>query len=139
MPQKLTERDIAKTCSDFLELDGWRPIKMEPISRREWGKGTGEKGQADYLYVRYKAICKDHPDKMVAMKKGVLCGYPWVELLWIEWKSAKGKPKPHQLDWHRAERARGALTWIAGVDFPASIEGFMDHYRHSGLLRRTGL
>ena len=47
------------------------------------------------------------------------------------------KASQRQRDWHAAERARGALTLIAGEDFAASIEGFQDWYRQSGLARRV--
>ncbi len=85
---------------------------------------------ADHLYMRYN-------------DQAILCTMPMresrvraeAETLWIEFKSASGKPKKHQVEWHDKERARGALTWIAGVDFPASIEGFRAHYRASGLNR----
>ena len=43
----------------------------------------------------------------------------------------------HQVAWHQRERARGALTLLAGVDFPATIEGFAEWYRASGLMRRA--
>ena len=138
----MKERDIERTCSDFLELDGWRSLKTDPVSDRARGKGFGEIGMADRLYIRYGDI--ELFDRHIGQKEPN--DYPWMkckrwncEVLWIEFKSAKGKPSLKQLDWHRAERARGALTWIAGVDFPASIEGFMAFYRQSGLLRRQGL
>jgi hypothetical protein len=61
---------------------------------------------------------------------------PWrSEVMWIEFKSAKGKPSKHQTEWHTKERARGALTLIAGIDFPASVLGFVTYYRKSGLNR----
>ena len=115
---RFLEKHIAQACTQFLELDGWRPFKMEPISRREWGKGTGEIGQADYLYLRYV--------------KGANC-----EHMHIEWKSKKGKAQQHQCDWHAKERARGALTLIAGEDFPKTIDGFVDWYFASGLMRKN--
>ncbi|HET9304829.1 MAG TPA: hypothetical protein VFO46_02270 [Candidatus Sulfotelmatobacter sp.] len=58
-------------------------------------------------------------------------------MLWVEFKSAGRKPTSAQMFWHERERSRGALTWIAGVDFEASIEGFMEHYAKSGLQRRV--
>lgn len=126
---KLSEADIERTCSDFLALDGWRPLKTDPCSDRARGKGFGELGMADRLYIRqlFDAF---------AISPTIKAG---AQVVWIEWKSKRGKPSQKQLDWHQAERARGALTWIAGVDFPASIEGFMQFYRESGLLRRAGL
>jgi hypothetical protein len=57
------------------------------------------------------------------------------EILWLEWKSTGGRVKKHQLEWHTVERARGAITAIAGVDFAASVEGFRKWYRDAGLVR----
>ena len=57
------------------------------------------------------------------------------EVMWIEWKAPGGKVKKHQVEWHMKERARGAMTAIAGVDFPASIKGFSRWYRESGLAK----
>ena len=118
----LRESDIARTCSDLLQADGWRMLITDPVSDKSRGKGFGEKGMADRLYLRY------------------LSGAPAAEIIWIEWKrTVRGKATkatPHQLDWHRDERARGALTLIAGIDFEATIEGFQAWYRDSGLQRR---
>jgi hypothetical protein len=120
---RLKEADIQRTITDLLELDGWRHIKTDPVSDRARGKGFGEKGMADDLYIRY------NPSPM------------WVapgaaQVLWIEHKRPKGVVPQHQKDWHAAERARGALTLIAGQDFPASVDGFWDWYRASGLMRK---
>lgn len=114
---KLKETDIARACTDFLALDGWRPIKMEPVSNRAWGKGTGEKGQPDYLYIRYGAGAS-------------------AEVLWIEWKAPRGKVAPHQRDWHTLERKRGATVWVATEQFEPNIDAFMGFYRRSGMARR---
>lgn len=125
----LYEKDIARVITDYLELDGWRAIKMEAISRREWGKGTGEKGQPDYLYIRYGPtgdIPKDCIERAM-----------YTQAMWIEHKRKTGKVAAHQHAWHAAERARGALTLIAGIDFTASTDGFMDWYENSGLLRNV--
>lgn len=113
---KLSEAQIERTCSDWMEAQGWRKLKTDPVSRKEWGKGFGEKGMADALYIRYR------PKALT----GLVCA---AEILWCEWKSSTGRVKTHQLDWHRAERARGALTLIAGVDFEKSIEGFQMKYK----------
>ena len=122
----ISEAHIERTCTDWLALDGWRHLKTDPVSRREWGKGFGELGMADGLYIRYRRISLDQ----ITLE-------PLVELTWIEWKSKRGKAKQHQKDWHAAERARGALTLIAGEDFPKTIEGFQAWYRVSGLMRRN--
>jgi hypothetical protein len=120
---KLSERDIERTCTDFLALDGWRALKTDPVSRREWGKGFGEKGMADHIYIRYA----------LGRRLSILGAS---ETLWIEWKRYGGKVAQHQREWHLLERRRGALTLIAGEDFPATIEGFQSWYRSSGLMRR---
>lgn len=113
MPEWMIEAE----CTKLLEEDGWRSLRTDPVSDRSKGKGFGEVGMADHLYLRYDPI------------------YLRANVLWVEFKSAKGKPAKHQLDWHQKERARGALTWIAGVDFTASVEGFKANYRASGLSR----
>ncbi len=118
----LRELDIAKTCSDLLQHDQWRLLVTDPVSNRQLGKGFGEPGMADRLFMRY----------------GVT---PAAEVLWIEFKrirpghKAPTKPTPLQMQWHTHERALGAMTWIAGVDFEATIEGFIHHYNQSGLAR----
>jgi hypothetical protein len=78
---------------------------------------------ADRLYIRY-----GWPNNTY---------YATALIMWIEWKrTVRGKATsatPHQKDWHRNERARGAFTLIAGEDFPATIEGFRDWYASSGI------
>jgi hypothetical protein len=59
------------------------------------------------------------------------------QVMFIEWKRKRGKTMQHQHEWHQAERARGALTLIAGIDFEASTDGFMDWYYRSGLARQV--
>lgn len=62
------------------------------------------------------------------------------EVIWIEFKRGKGGVlSKAQRAWHIRERARGALTWIAGEDFPPSVAGFREQYRLSGLQRRGDL
>jgi hypothetical protein len=129
---KVSEAQIERTCTQFLELDGWRALKTDPVSRKEWGKGFGEIGMADRLYIRYANLnyVVGHPDRSHI-----------ADVMWIEWKRIRGtratKTSAKQDKWHRAERLRGALTLIAGVDFPASIEGFQELYRKTGLCRRV--
>jgi hypothetical protein len=137
---KLRESDIEKACSDILQVDGWRMLKTDPVSRREWGKGFGEKGMADCLYIRYR------PERYTEYHAGQVevNDNPWKPLapcqsqvIWIEWKRPRGVLSPKQKLWHEAERKRGALTLIAGQDFPATFDGFLDWYRNSGLMRRA--
>jgi hypothetical protein len=108
---------IEAECCQLLAEDGWRVLKTDPVSDRGRGKGFGEPGMADTLCLRYG-------------RQGAAC-----EVLWIEWKAPGGRLQKHQLEWHVKERARGAMTAIAGVDFAASVRGFRSWYRASGLAR----
>lgn len=130
MRQK-TEATIQKAIGDLLELDGWRRLRTTPVSRREWGTGFGEVGMADDLFIRYENRTQAN------FRTKQFWGQAKAEVLWIEHKTPKGKPSQKQLEWHRSERARGALTLIAGIDFKPSPEGFFNWYRNSGLMRRT--
>jgi hypothetical protein len=114
---KVPESLIEAECCRLLSEDGWRILKTDPVSDRSRGKGFGETGMADVLALRYG-------------KQGAAC-----EVLWVEWKAPGGRPRKHQLAWHTRERARGAMTVIAGVDFAASLQGFIAWYRVSGLAR----
>ena len=124
-----SERQIQETCDGFLTLDGWRLIKTDLPHLR--GLGVQEKGMPDRLYIRYLHDCEGIQcscDKHGATGRA--------EIMWCEWKKRGGKAAQHQKTWHYRERLCGALTLIAGEDFPASIEGFMDWYAKSGLQRR---
>lgn len=123
----VAESEIQAECTRILAEDGWRALRTDPVSDRGRGKGFGEIGMADMLFIRYTPFQRQSPDGHYMSAS---------HTLWIEFKSANGKPKKHQIDWHTKERARGALTLIAGVDFPASVEGFTQWYANSGL-RRT--
>lgn len=123
----LLEKDIQRTCSDLLESDGWRRVRSEYTYSDRKRKSVGELGMADDLFIRY-------------------CQKPLAEVLWIEWKrllvTGNGRHWPrstqaaiHQSAWHTLERRRGAMTLLAGIDFPASIDGFTQWYNHSGLKR----
>jgi len=118
------EAQIESECTKLLELDGWRALRTDPVSDRSRGKGFGELGMADHLYIRY----------------GQRRNRQWPQgeedqVMWIEFKAPGGRVKKHQTLWHARERARGAMTAIAGVDFPASVKGFSGWYRASGLAR----
>lgn len=142
-PPLLTEKHIQETCSQFLELDGWRRLRTDPVSDRSRGKGFGEPGMADDLYIRYQTPLT----RSLALRLGN-GNQAFAEVLWCEFKRERGgqgkralftkaeKAKIHQSAWHAAERARGALTVILGEDCPATIEGFQEWYRSSGLMRR---
>lgn len=134
---RLLERDIERTCSDWLALDGWRMLKTDPVSDRSRGKGFGELGMADCLYLRYcysGEACSASPRLTGAWD--AIARVKHTQAVWIEWKRPGYKATARQTMWHMSERALGALTWIAGEDFPTSIEGFQAFYRQSGLMRR---
>lgn len=134
MPIKLSEAQIERQCSDFLALDGWRGLKTDPCSDRRRGKGFGELGMADHLYIRYlpPGVLRYYlpPDRY---------GPGLAQVLWVEYKGPRGKLSPHQITWATNERDRGAMVAQATVDFAPSFDGFTDWYRGSGLLRREGL
>ena len=136
-PPRLTEAQVQQQCVDFMRLDGWRPLRTDPCSDRRRGKGFGELGMADHLFIRY-------------LDGGELPLAGAAQVLWVEFKRPPGfdfrghqqkgtRAKLHQRLWHGAERATGALTIIAGDDFPPDFDGFVAWYRASGLLRREGL
>lgn len=129
------EKHLQEACAHILELDGWRRLRTDPVSRREWGKGFGEPGMPDDLLIRYGTIGPCIPEESAL-----------AEVLWVEWKrllpSKRGKTwqrvtraANHQKAWHVLERSRGALTLIAGEDFQATVDGFIAWYRGSGLMR----
>ncbi len=139
---KPSEAQIQEACCEFLALDGWRRIRTDLKHLR--GMGVQEKGMADDLFIRY---CFDSQSEIGRL----LERQHWrssAEVLWVEWKRERGgngkkalyttaeKARIHQLGWIEAERARGALVLLAGVDFPATIDGFIEFYRKSGLARR---
>lgn len=133
------EREIQRTVTEWLTLDGWRALRTDPVSDRSRGKGFGELGMADMLYIRYG-------DPYYTKEPSALAG-----VMWIEFKRERGgngkralftraeKAKLHQRAWIAAERARGALVLLVGEDCPATIEGCMAWYIGSGLLRNKSL
>lgn len=125
--QVITEAHVQKAVTDLLVLDGWRAIRTDPVSDRSKGKGFGEVGMPDYLYVRYFLNGARLSGEVNNVK-----AFSLVNLLWIEFKKPGAEPKPHQLEWHAAERARGALVFV--VD---SIDDFIRWYAASGLARKV--
>ena len=124
---KLTEAQIQRQCVDFMALDGWRPLKTDPCSDKARGKGFGEIGMADHLFIRYEISPEN------ARRAG------WAQVLWVEFKRPGGIVSEHQMLWHVAERKAGAFTACAILDFEPTFDGFIAWYRKSGLLRRVGL
>ena len=145
--KRITEKeaDIQEACSQMLELDGWRRIRTDLKHLR--GMGVQEPGIADDLFIRYTpspyeihmdGVNPDNPRAIGWWKKGIECQ---AQLMWIEFKridprGLRTKASQKQMEWHTLERKRGALTLVAGEDFPATIEGFRDWYKASGLMRK---
>ena len=128
---------IEAECTKILEQDGWRALRTDPVSDKGRAKGFGELGMADHLYIRYAKFDYAKFDR-AAIKVSEHPVHPaWGEILWIEFKRPGKKPKKHQIEWHTKERARGALTLIAGEDFTATVEGFREWYAASGLSRQV--
>lgn len=126
--QVITEAHVQKSVTDLLVLDGWRAIRTDPVSDRSRGKGFGEVGMPDYLYVRY-----DDFGWSGSLREGSEIETKVLsQAFFIEYKRPGGKLKPHQERWHAAERARGALVLV--VD---SIDDFMRWYAASGLARKV--
>lgn len=136
---KLLEKHIEATVTAWLKLDGWRSLRTDPVSDRSRGKGFGEPGMADHLYIRYLDL---------KTRGGSAHLESLAQVLWIEFKRQKGgagkkalftkpeKAKIHQRGWIAAERARGALVLLVGEDCAASIGGILTWYQNSGLMRR---
>lgn len=137
MASRLLEIDLARAATDLLALDGWRHLKTDPVSRRAWGKGFGELGMADSLYIRYQGFEKPRRGNYDAFRMATPETQVQAQLMWIEWKTPKGRVAPHQHEWRERERFRGALALIAGIDFDASLEGFCSWYLKSGLQRKN--
>ena len=142
----LREAAIEAECTKLLAEDGWRPLRTDPVSDRARGKGFGELGMADHQYIRYlpelsAVVCKGADTVVGRFVLEAVAeqarGLALAQVLWIEFKRPGKKPKKHQRAWHDKERARGALTKIAGEDFPATVQGFKDWYETSGLMRRA--
>ena len=110
------EKHVQQAVTQFLELDGWRALRTDPVSDRGRGKGFGEEGMPDYLYVRYP------------MGRMATC---WAHVLWIEFKAPGKQAAPHQVRWHARERILGANVQV--VD---NFDGFRRWYMTSGLNRK---
>ena len=122
---KISEADVQQAVVLMLELDGWRAIRTDPVSDKSRGKGFGEVGMPDYLFIRYQcvAMLKDTHEVIDVDP-------PCCQVLWVEFKAPGKSCETHQLDWHLEERLRGALVTV--VD---SVDDFREWYKTSGLMR----
>ena len=101
-------------------------LKTNPCSDRARGKGFGEVGMADCLYIRY--LFDPHDLGGVPLHKKAHL-HVAAEVLWIEFKRPRvGVTAQHQIDWQLTESRRGALVLCVN-----DIDNFLTWYRASGL------
>lgn len=124
---RVTEADVQRAVVDMLAADGWRAIRTDPVSDRSRGKGFGEIGMPDYLFIRYLDMdLLEYPGGRIVLKR------PAAEVLWVEFKKPKGVTRAHQVAWHSNEHARGALVKVFD-----SVDAAREWYKTSGLMRNT--
>jgi hypothetical protein len=121
---KISEVDVQQAVVLMLELDGWRAIRTDPVSDKSRGKGFGEVGMPDYLFIRYHGAALNCPD-LAHANPSVLA-----QVLWIEFKAPGKFITEHQGAWHLAERLRGSLVMVFD-----SVDGAREWYKTSGLMR----
>ena len=108
-PARLKEKDITRTVRDYLQLRGWRPVR---INAGPFGKA----GMPDFLMLRYGAH---------------------LQAFWLEVKSSTGRLSQVQALWIDEERRRGATVIVCG-DVDRFIEWYEASYGHEGQLRLGG-
>ena len=101
----LKERDITRTVRDYLELRGWRPVR---INAGPFGKS----GMPDFLFLHYQ--------RRLA--------------IWIEFKGPQGRLSPKQKTWIDEERRRGAIVLVVR-DIDELIRWYEERYGVEGQLR----
>lgn len=101
-PAKLAERDITRTVRDYLELRGWRPVR---INAGPFGKA----GMPDFLWLHYQRRL----------------------MFWTEMKAPGGRLGPLQQEWIEAERKRGGLVLVV-ADVNAFISFYEDRFGKEG-------
>src|SRR5882724_2039384 len=113
----IPEASLVLGITQLLELDDWRALRTEYAVNEHSGKPVLEVGMCDYLYLRY-----GEP--------------PAAEVMWLEHKAVDGRVATEQRVWHVCERRRGALVLVAGIDFEATLPGWVKFYADSGLCRK---
>jgi len=108
-PLKLVERDITRTCREYLQLRGWRPIRIN-------AGPFGSNGMPDYVFLHYQRNL----------------------ILWVEFKAPNGRLGPKQVEWIEGERARGATVLIVR-DYLALVEWYEKTFGVEGQQRLEGL
>jgi hypothetical protein len=118
----LSESHITQQVRDYMELHGWRPVRMQrTIVPGQFS--TCEPGTADFLFIYY--LEGGAPGRS-------LC-------LWVELKRPKARMRCRCLEnlgtrkrctacdqkaWRERERERGAIVWTDVVDIQTFIEAY---------------
>jgi VRR-NUC domain len=123
-----TEAQLEAAVRDILAYDGWIVRHLEQNWSDRKRKTVGERGMPDLLAIRYGYMDPQPLDSASAAAVA--------EVLYIELKTPRGRVSPEQRAWHLYERKLGALVWVAGETFPATVDGFRSFYAASGLQRR---
>ncbi len=122
------ESSLESAVATLMQLDGWRYFHTE-YALTQGGRPVLEPNMPDAFFIRY-----------LDGKEGCGCPLPFgcccSHTIWVEFKRVGKKATGEQRLWHAAERKRGAIMLVAGVDFTADTEGFKVWYRASGLMRR---
>lgn len=104
-PAKLKERDVTRTVRDYLELRGWRPVRIN-------AGPFGTNGMPDYCFLHYRRSL----------------------ILWIEFKGPSGTLGPKQKAWIDGERVRGARVAVVR-DYDVFREWYEGEYGAEGQMR----
>lgn len=133
------EADIENALVTAMQLDGWRAFKQEYNFDTVKKLTLGEPGMCDHLFLRpHNQGDPRGPVPHTATR----CYNPLCDVLWWEFKASIRRRKRReflstdQVVWIEAERRKGFLVWVAGLDHDADIPGAARHYLESGLARR---
>ena len=122
---KVSEADVQQAVVLMLELDGWRAIRTDPVSDRSRGKGFGEVGMPDYLFIRYQCVAVlNDTNETIDVEP------PCCQVLWVEFKAPGKYETKSQRDWHIKERTRGGFVLVV-----SGVDDFREWYKTSGLMR----
>lgn len=127
-PVRLLERELEQAAVDLLTADGWYAEKTELNYSERKKKAVGVRGMQDRRFTR---PLTDTLNPFL------------IEQILVEFKREKGgkigsraeKLRIHQVAYHAHMRRLGFMTWIAGKDFPPTIDGFREFYCKSTLAR----
>lgn len=106
----LLERDVTRITCDFLRAHNWRLVRLNVTSMPLKGQWVsfGERGMPDWLAIYYL------PDGLAV-------------LLWLEFKSKKGKLSLDQELWHIREEKCGATVCTIS-DFESFHDWYLSKY-----------